>query len=172
MKMSEEISSDVGYLIDLLNDISTNDNEQFEISYENEKINGQNQLTKEQTQQQPIINVKQQFDKNKYLTLIMIDPDAPSAENPITGPFIHWILANFKQNDGKDGQHICAYTGPGPRPGTGRHRYIFLIYQSDEQVKEEKKFDSIPERRKFPMSKFVENNHLTLIYRTIFTVDA
>ena len=70
-------------------------------------------------------------------------------------------------------QHVSgAYTGPGPRPGTGRHRYMFLIYQSDVQVKEDRKFDSIPERRKFPMAKFVENNHLTLIYQTLFTVDA
>jgi phosphatidylethanolamine-binding protein (PEBP) family uncharacterized protein len=37
----------------------------------------------------------------------MIDPDAPSADNPITGPFIHWILGNFQQSDGTDGQHIC-----------------------------------------------------------------
>ncbi|CAF1359975.1 unnamed protein product [Adineta ricciae] len=149
-----------------------NGSESCEISYENENINGKNQLTKEQTQQQPTINIKQHLDNKKYLTLVMIDPDAPSGENPITGPFIHWILANFKANDGKDGQPICAYTGPGPRAGTGRHRYMFLIYQSDEQVKQDRKFDTIPERRKFPMATFVENNHLTLIYQTLFTVDA
>ncbi len=39
----------------------------------------------------------------------MIDPDAPSSDQPITGPFIHWILANSKQDDGNDGQPICEY---------------------------------------------------------------
>ena len=37
----------------------------------------------------------------------MIDPDAPSSDNPITGPFIHWINANFTQNNAEDGQNIC-----------------------------------------------------------------
>jgi phosphatidylethanolamine-binding protein (PEBP) family uncharacterized protein len=37
----------------------------------------------------------------------MIDPDAPSSAQPITGPFIHWILANFKENHGNDGTIIC-----------------------------------------------------------------
>ncbi len=37
----------------------------------------------------------------------MIDPDAPSSEQPITGPFIHWIKSNFIQNNGDDGIDIC-----------------------------------------------------------------
>ena len=37
----------------------------------------------------------------------MIDPDAPSAEQPIIGPFIHWILANIREHDGNDGQPVC-----------------------------------------------------------------
>ena len=36
----------------------------------------------------------------------MIDPDAPSSNAPITGPFIHWIKDNFEENDGQD---ICLY---------------------------------------------------------------
>jgi hypothetical protein len=63
--------------------------------------------------------------------------------------------------------------GPGPRPGTGRHRYKLLLYQSNERVvKDEKKFDNIPQRGKFPLEKFVQDNHLKLISSTLFTVDA
>jgi phosphatidylethanolamine-binding protein (PEBP) family uncharacterized protein len=63
--------------------------------------------------------------------------------------------------------------GPGPRPGTGRHRYIFLLYQSNEEVKkEDKTFDDIPQRRKFPLEKFVSDNQLKLVDVTLFTVDA
>ncbi|CAF4103926.1 unnamed protein product, partial [Rotaria sordida] len=142
------------------------------ISYGNEKVNGNNHLTKEQTQQQPNIKINKQSQDNTYRTLIMIDPDAPSSDQPITGPFIHWILSNFQGNNGIDGQAICPYMGPGPRSGTGRHRYIFLLYQSTEQVKEEKKFDDIPQRRKFPLAKFVSDNCLQLLDVTFFTVDA
>ena len=39
----------------------------------------------------------------------MIDPDAPSADQPITGPFIHWIKASFIDNHFNDGETICLY---------------------------------------------------------------
>lgn len=39
----------------------------------------------------------------------MIDPDAPSSSEPITGPFIHWILSNLKENNPNDGLIICLY---------------------------------------------------------------
>ena len=41
---------------------------------------------------------------------------------------------------------VGRYMGPGPRSGTGKHRYIFLLYQSSGQINEEKKFDDVPQR--------------------------
>jgi len=67
--MTNEISSDVEYLINQLNEIKNNKN-QLEINYENEKINGQNRLTKEETQKQPTIEINNEFEDNKYLTLV------------------------------------------------------------------------------------------------------
>jgi hypothetical protein len=61
---------------------------------------------------------------------------------------------------------------PGPRSGSSRHRYIFLFYQTSEEIKEEKTFDDIPQRRKFSLSKFVFDNQLQLVDETLFTVDA
>ncbi|CAF3538314.1 unnamed protein product [Adineta steineri] len=170
-KMNEEISSDVGYLLNLLNETNICDNK-FEIIYNNQTINGKNQITKEETQEQPNIIINKQSEYKKYLTLVMIDPDAPSSDNPITGPFIHWILASFNHIHGEDGQNICKYMGPGPRSGTGKHRYIFLLYESDAQIKEDYILDTIPQRRKFPLKKFVDDNHLTLISLTFFNIYA
>ncbi|CAF1288047.1 unnamed protein product [Adineta steineri] len=170
-KMNEEISSDVGYLLNLLNETNICDNK-FELIYNNQTINGKNQITKEETQEQPNIIINKQSEYKKYLTLVMIDPDAPSSDNPITGPFIHWILASFNHIHGEDGQNICKYMGPGPRSGTGKHRYIFLLYESDAQIKEDYILDTIPQRRKFPLKKFVGDNHLTLISLTFFNIYA
>ncbi|CAF3109913.1 unnamed protein product, partial [Rotaria sp. Silwood2] len=64
------------------------------------------------------------------------------------------------------------YMGPGPRAGTGKHRYIYLLYQSIEKVKQENIFLDIPQRRKFPLEKFVCDNHLQLIDLTFFTLHA
>ena len=68
-RMNNEISSDVGYLINQINEITNNRNE-LEIVYGNEKINGTNSLTKEQTQQQPIIKTNKQFQDQTYRTLV------------------------------------------------------------------------------------------------------
>lgn len=64
------------------------------------------------------------------------------------------------------------YRGPGPRLGSGRHRYIFLLYQSNETVQEEKTFVEIDERRRYPLEEFVGKHRLQLIDVKFFTVDA
>ncbi|CAF2928018.1 unnamed protein product [Rotaria sp. Silwood2] len=104
--MSDEISSDVEYLLNKLNDVN-NKNNLIEINYDNVLVNDNNHLTKEQTQKQPNIKINKQLQDDTYKTLIMIDPDAPSSDKPLTGPFIHWILSNFKENNPIDGETIC-----------------------------------------------------------------
>lgn len=64
------------------------------------------------------------------------------------------------------------YRGPGPRPGSGLHRYIYLIYQSNERIEEKKTFENIEQRRKFPLKDFVVQHHLQLIYQNHFLIDA
>ena len=46
--------------------------------------------------------------------------------------------------------------GPGPRQGSGIHRYVFLLYQSTEPIREPTMFDDIQHRRRFPLKDFVE----------------
>ena len=62
--------------------------------------------------------------------------------------------------------------GPSPRSGTGTHRYIFLLYQSNKKVEENQTFEDIPKRRKFPLENFVSKNELQLICIKFFTVQA
>lgn len=62
--------------------------------------------------------------------------------------------------------------GPGPRPGTGIHRYIFLLYQSTNPIEENQTFEDIPKRRKFTLEKFVSKNQLELLHINTFTVQA
>ncbi|XP_069800870.1 phosphatidylethanolamine-binding protein 4 isoform X1 [Dendropsophus ebraccatus] len=71
--------------------------------------------------------------EDKVYVLIMVDPDAPSREDPIRGPWRHWLVADIQGPDllaGKifEGRIIEAYRGPSPPPNTGYHRYQFLLY--------------------------------------------
>jgi hypothetical protein len=72
--MSVTVSSDVAFVIKQLNEIR-NDNHKrkhyFNIQYnENEKIDGSNQLTKNDTQVQPTVEVEN-VDEKTYRTLVI-----------------------------------------------------------------------------------------------------
>ena len=74
----------------------------------------------------------------KY-TLIMSDPDAPSRAAPRCREWLHWIVANAERRCSDDseeeaevsgqGYTVCGYNGPTPPRGTGKHRYVFVLYE-------------------------------------------
>lgn len=56
--MTEEVSSDVYYLLNQLKQIKEYDNNQLKISYDDLFIDGEMNLTKEQTKSAPIVQTK------------------------------------------------------------------------------------------------------------------
>ena len=54
---SEEISSDVFYLLNLLNEKGKYRNDEMKVEYNGQIINGENCLTKEETKDEPIIQI-------------------------------------------------------------------------------------------------------------------
>ncbi|EIW56216.1 PEBP-like protein [Trametes versicolor FP-101664 SS1] len=73
-------------------------------------------------------------------TLAMLDPDAPSRDEPIYRTFRHWLITGLKSppvtsnaahalNALKSHPATTPYRPPGPRPNSGLHRYIFLLFQ-------------------------------------------
>ncbi|XP_073510127.1 phosphatidylethanolamine-binding protein 4 isoform X2 [Phyllobates terribilis] len=72
-------------------------------------------------------------EEDEVYTLIMVDPDAPSRQNPKFKNWRHWVLADIQGRDllsGKTpkGGEITVYKGPTPPANTGYHRYQFLLY--------------------------------------------
>jgi len=80
-------------------------------------------LTVSETQIEP--EIKLNIDANKLYTLVVYDPDA------INGTYIHWTKTNITNNDIKTGNIIIPYKGPAPPPKTGKHHYIFNLYQQN-----------------------------------------
>uniref|UniRef100_A0A7S2XZZ8 Phosphatidylethanolamine-binding protein n=1 Tax=Fibrocapsa japonica TaxID=94617 RepID=A0A7S2XZZ8_9STRA len=63
-------------------------------------------------------------------TIIMVDPDAPSPENPRYGEWLHWIVSNVP--GGKNsaaGDTVMEYMGPSPP--YGKHRYEFFVFKQN-----------------------------------------
>jgi len=170
--MSTTVSADVAYVVKHLDEVRGDHHKRkqdLQVQYnDDESLDGHNHFTKEETQSQPKVQVGN-VDDRTYRTLIMVDPDAPSRDDAVKGPVLHWLVANFQGQDLKDGQTLYGYHGPAPPAGSGPHRYIFFLYQSIDKIPE-KKIDG-EQRLRFPLQKYVTDNHLGLLDATYFTVD-
>nr|WBF71170.1 phosphatidyl ethanolamine-binding protein-like protein [Megavirus caiporensis] len=104
------------------------------------------------TQELPKIN----FTKNnngKY-TIIMVDPDAPTRENPIYKYFLHWLIIN-------NNEIIVDFTPPAPPKNSGPHRYFIFIIKQDKLLNQSN--IKINKREKFNLAEFIADNDLEII---------
>ncbi|XP_060517233.1 protein D3-like [Cylas formicarius] len=102
-------------------------------------------------------------DPKKLYTLSMIDPDAPSRENPIYREINHWLVVNIKGNDLTTGETITPYRGSRAPKGTGLHRYIFIVFEQSGQIAVNEQ-DLKTERRNFNLRKFAKKYGLGKAY--------
>ncbi|KAF9442588.1 PEBP-like protein [Macrolepiota fuliginosa MF-IS2] len=112
-------------------------------------------------------------------TLVMTDPDAPSRAEPKYRQWRHWVVTGLQIPSAQSGETdqvyalktkpaTAPYRAPGPPPGSGSHRYTFLLFE------EPKGGVTIPqgateygttleERRSWNALKFAEEYGLKLV---------
>ncbi|KAL5504798.1 TFS1 [Sanghuangporus vaninii] len=153
-----------------------------------------NELTKEDTQNEPSVQLTPMGaeEGNPTYTLAMLDPDAPSHDDPKFGPFRHWVV--FGLRPPSPGEVIAAasaeadllspsadplaattfkaaptpYRPPGPGPGSGKHRYVFLLFQEPKGgytlSPDAPEFGTeLEARRKWSPMEFAKLHNLTLV---------
>lgn len=98
----------------------------LEVFYKNVKVNNNQYLKPSDANLKPSIHYP--AESNKLYTLIMHDPDAP------VGNVVHWTVINIKGSDINTGNEIIKYKGPAPPPGSGIHRYIFLVFEQKTEI--------------------------------------
>ncbi|XP_065371597.1 protein D3-like [Calliphora vicina] len=134
----------------------------LKVSYDNGlEVDKGNELTPTQVKLQPKVEWLAQSDK--YYTLIMTDPDAPSRANPKVREFRHWLVANIPGNKIDQGEVVAAYVGSGPPKDTGLHRYIFLLYKQAGKINIDEPLVANNSRRNrpnFKAAKFAEKYNL------------
>jgi phosphatidylethanolamine-binding protein (PEBP) family uncharacterized protein len=106
------------------------------ITYNGSNITKGDFLTINKTITKP--NFYYKFDDNTYYTLIMIDSDAPSKNNPIYRNWIHWIIT--KNSNGNTfgntfGNTLINYMKPLPPQNSREHRYIFILFKQNKKIK-------------------------------------
>ena len=100
----------------------------MEVIYNNKPINNNDFLKLSEVQKQPEINLD--LDKSKNYLLVMYDPDAVV---PVVKNKLHWLLTNIINNNINQGRNILPYEGPAPPPKSGKHHYIFELYDQEDE---------------------------------------
>ncbi|CUS24298.1 LAQU0S15e01376g1_1 [Lachancea quebecensis] len=154
-----------------------------------------NTLTVEETQSKPkfhfTLDPKSEFkikDADLF-TLVMTDPDAPSRTDKKWSEFCHYVAADirlpsealhsttsatpdFVASELSGGKTLVEYHPPGPPKGTGKHRYVFLLYK---QPGDSSSFTKVADRPNWGFGspatgvhKWASENHLELIAANFF----
>ncbi|KAJ6546682.1 PEBP-like protein [Mycena vulgaris] len=119
-------------------------------------------------------------DSNTRYTLAMFDPDAPSAAQPTSSQFRHWVITGLTPNADPTAPALQttpaanAYMPPGPFKGSGIHRYTFVLFReppnfalpADAPDREA----SIVARRHWDAVKFGERNGLEMVGAAFYLV--
>lgn len=123
------------------------------------------QLKPQEAVHMPIITLEG-TEENKYYTILMSDPDAPSPDNPTRREWLHLIITNIKggpsTTKGIDGDQIVPYAPP--TPPQGNHRYVFSLYEQPDRLS----INGPEARGNFNTKAFAKEEGLTLVGANFF----
>lgn len=101
-------------------------------------------------------------------TFLLIDPDAPTPDDPKFAYWRHWVVTNIPSSakEVSEGNTLTQYLAPGPKDESGPHRYLFLLFKEPAGFSVEKSDvggEEFVERRSFGAKEFVEKHGLELV---------
>ncbi|KOC59142.1 Phosphatidylethanolamine-binding protein like protein F40A3.3 [Habropoda laboriosa] len=141
--------------------IETAPEEKIEVKYGDKVVELGNELTPSETHQIPEIHYK--HEGGVLYTLVLTDPDAPTRKG-YNREFRHWLVGNIPEENIEKGEVLTEYIGPAPPNGSGKHRYVFLIYkQSRGAITFDERRLSTRDgslRKRFNIKKFAEKYSL------------
>ncbi|KAL4902101.1 hypothetical protein BDW74DRAFT_181264 [Aspergillus multicolor] len=102
-------------------------------------------------------------------TLLLIDPDAPTPDDPKFAYWRHWVVSGLTASEGlsaESARTLTEYLGPGPKDDSRPHRYLFLLFREPEGLtlsKEDVGGEEFVQRRSFGATGWVESHGLKLV---------
>ncbi|XP_076242150.1 protein D2 [Calliopsis andreniformis] len=141
--------------------LTTAPTEKIEVKYGDKALEFGNELTPTETHKIPEIHYK--HEGGVLYTLVMTDPDAPTGKG-YNREFRHWLVGNIPEENIAKGEVLAEYVGPAPPKGTGKHRYVFLVYKQNQGsiTFDERRLSTRdgPQRKRFSIKKFAEKYNL------------
>ncbi|KAI9684840.1 MAG: hypothetical protein M1820_010870 [Bogoriella megaspora] len=86
--------------------------------------------------QQPQLGLSSSASSDSTYILVMVDPDAPTPQNPSSAQILHWIQPNLTLSNGvltATSQAFAPYARPMPPTYSDAHRYIQFLYSQPER---------------------------------------
>jgi phosphatidylethanolamine-binding protein len=133
----------------------------FKIKLNDAIIENETILSFDSTQYKP--RIKFTRDLNQLYTVIMIDPDAPRADDPIYRYHLHWLVINTNTE-------AVEFKPPNPPVGTGKHRYFIYLYKQSNKINPDS-LSYIKKRSNFDLDSFVSSNSLEEIAHMYFMTE-
>ncbi|CAN8097729.1 unnamed protein product [Discula destructiva] len=105
-------------------------------------------------------------------TLMLVDPDAPTPDDPKFAFWRHWIVPGLQPLSGDSSQvaetkpPITKYHPPGPKDDSKPHRYLFLLFREPagfDPKKEDVGGEEFVERRSFKVADTVAKFGLEIV---------
>lgn len=120
--------------------------------------NGQ-ELSPLEVSNKPVIHFHPK--KGEFYSLCMIDPDAPTRNEPKFREWVHWLVINIPDN-GKveEGHEVIEYIGANPAKRTGYHRYVFALFEHPEKIKHHEEKIIKKDRGNWSVKDFMKKHHL------------
>ncbi|XP_034179735.2 protein D1 [Osmia lignaria lignaria] len=141
--------------------IDASPTEKIEVKYGEKSVEFGNEFTPTETQKIPEIHYK--HEGGVLYTLVMTDPDVPMRKG-YNREFRHWLVGNIPEENIAKGEVLAEYVGPAPPKGSGKHRYVFLVYKQNQGsiTFDERRLSNRdgPQRRRFSIKKFAEKYDL------------
>ena len=101
---------------------------------------------------------------NERYCIVAISPDEPSrasvdgVASGRDGPYLHWFALNCK-TDASSCYNAVPYEAPQPMPGTGSHRYIFILLRQTSLPNAQdilRKYLAVNSRQRWDLGGFLE----------------
>ncbi|PNS21749.1 OV-16 antigen [Sphaceloma murrayae] len=106
--------------------------------------------------------------RDQSYTLMLVDPDAPTPDDPKFAWWRHWIISGLRPGAPAEQtkEAVTAYLAPGPKDDSKPHRYLFLLYKEPENfnlMKIHVGGEEFVDRRSFKAETFVREQGLLLV---------
>ncbi|GFF58495.1 OV-16 antigen [Aspergillus udagawae] len=142
---------------------------QLHVSFNNKQVSLGNLFRASECKTAPSVSFSKEDNNppsSTSYTLLLVDPDAPTPDEPKFAFWRHWVVWGLKADEANGATALTEYLGPGPKDDSRPHRYLFLLFREPEGfalTKEDVGGEEFTARRSFKVAEWVERHGLELV---------